>query len=160
MGLKALLASERAICRQLLALAAQEHAALVAGDTLALQRIVARQEATTARWAALERQRFALLEPWAALLELPEEQVTLEAVLPHLPDAEARAVAGLQGTLRDELAALQRAKAANRTVLERALESVTTLLDLVRGVHATPARYARSGVVASTVPLAVLDRRV
>lgn len=160
MGLKALLLAERTLCRQLTVLAGQERAALAAGDTPALQRIVARQEALAARWAALERQRLALLQPWATRRGLPAEQVTLDDVLPHLPAAEADELAALQATLRDELAALQRAKAANRAVLERALDSVTTLLDLVRGVHSAPASYARSGVVASAAPLAVLDRRV
>lgn len=159
MGLRALLLAERAISRQLLALAAQEREALVASDTATLQRVVARQEALARRWAALEQQRLAALAPYALRLELPAEQMTLDAVLPLLPPADAQALAELQATLRAEMAELQRAQAVNRALIERALENVTSLLDLMRGVQTTPTRYARSGAVQTAAPVAVLDRR-
>jgi flagellar biosynthesis/type III secretory pathway chaperone len=154
------LSAEDTLCRQLLALAMQERAALIAGDTQRLQRLIARQEALAARWASLERKRLAALAPWAARLGCAVGDLTLDAVLPHLPAAEAEALAEVQATLRASLAELQRAKAINRALLERALEETTALLDLVRGVHAAPARYERSGAVQATAPLAVLDRRV
>lgn len=159
MGLRAFLLEEHALCRQLSALAERERAAIVAGDVQQLQRVVARQQALAARWDALERERLAALAPLAARLGAPVEHVTLDVVLPHLPAGEARLLAELRATLRRDLARLQRAKATNRVLLERALESVTALLDLVRGVHGEPARYARTGAAETLAPLAVLDRR-
>lgn len=160
MGLKDLLLAEATLCCQLRALAAQERAALVAGDIQRLQRIVARQEALAARWATLARRRRAALAPWATQLGQPIDELTLDAVLPHLPASEAEELANVRATLRAALDELQRAQAVNRALIERALDETTALLDLLRGVHAAPARYERSGAVRAAAPLAVLDQRV
>lgn len=159
MGLRAFLLAEHALCRQLTALAERERAAIIAGDLERLQRLMERQAALAGRWETIERERLAAVEPLAAKLGEPPASVTLQALLPHLPASEARPLTELRSRLLRDLAKLRHLKAANRTLLEGALASVTALLDLVRGVCGEAARYLPTGAVEKLPPLALLDQR-
>lgn len=143
--LLAVLGAQTEVCEQLLHLAEQRRAALVAADADQLGTLLGQEQPLVTRMQRLEQARLHLIAPWAAQLETTPEQATISA-LSTLVDAETgAALHRAKDRLLQAITALNEANEANAGFLQACLDSVDlSIQHLLQAVQLDP-RYASGG---------------
>jgi flagellar biosynthesis/type III secretory pathway chaperone len=147
-ALEAALRDVHAAVAELLAAAAEQRAALEAGDRDRLEQVTCLQERLTARLAQAERRRMACLAT-----------ETLEASVASLPGEPGQRVRSLMAAIREKVIQLREQHGRNAALLQRSLELTgQTVQFLQRLVIGQPPTYTPTGATAVASSL-LLDHR-
>jgi hypothetical protein len=106
----------------------------------------------------LERERDAVLAEAAGSLAMPASEITLEALMMMLPDAEADRARSLSAELRGTLTEVSRVHAQNRILIRQELAFLDHLMRVLSGVP--QAGYSPVGQTANQQPANLIDMRV
>ena len=150
--LLAVLEAQRTVYGQLLELAADRHAALVAADAERLAELAGHEQPLLTRARRLETARLQLVRPWAAKLGVKPEAVTVTELVQHVDRPRAAAVLAARDALLEVVSRVDAANQRNAQLLDGCLASVDAsiqdLLQHVQVVQVDP-RYAQGGARAS-----------
>lgn len=131
----AILTGQRECYAALLRLAEQKHQAIVADDLRTIEHTVEQEQVLIASLGRMERDRMALAEPIAALLQLPIAQLNVTSVLERVDAATRRVLVGLRDEIVRDLGRAEELNHTNGELLEKALRRVNRSMQIL-GVNA------------------------
>ena len=147
--LLAVLEAQAEVCDDLIALAEERHAALVAADADRLSDLVGREQPLLTRMRRLEAARVQVIRPWAARLATNAERLTVSDLVGLVDTGTASALQQARDGLLAKIQQLGQANDVNAGFLQACLDSVnSSIAHLLQTVQLDP-RYASGGNRAS-----------
>jgi flagellar biosynthesis/type III secretory pathway chaperone len=127
----ALVESVKTAQEELLNLSYEARRVILSGDTVRLSEIVNGEMRALSRINTAEKKRAALMGRVAALLGLPEDGITVGAIIAYAEPDERDAFESLQKELSGLFAAQREMNAVNQNLLEAQLEYTDAMMNVI-----------------------------